>query len=70
MDMAGKSRNDNGSIRQKLQYRYFAKISETKSFIYETKSRKNIGKTGHLTFENLDLIFRSFVFLFICFRKL
>ena len=28
MDMVGKSRNDNESIRQKLQYNSFAKISE------------------------------------------
>ena len=28
MGMVGKSRNDDGSIRQKLQYSYFPKISE------------------------------------------
>ena len=41
--MAGKSRNDNRSICQKLQYSHFAKISE-KYFEKFSFKRRNLGK--------------------------
>ena len=72
MQMVRKIRKHNVSTRQKFntatsrkQVKMFRKI-----LIYENKSWENYGKIGQLTFENLDLVFLSFVVLFICFKKL
>ena len=55
-----------------VQYNYFAKISEKyfgKILSYENKYWENFGKTRHLTFKNLDLLFLSFVCSLYLFSK-